>query len=212
MAKNLAIGLSILKKNMQNTENITIQNNENNDNNTIITINDIIDKYDLNNYYLKNKYKVWFHDANDSNFDIMSFDLISEINTIKDYLVINEVLKTNYKMLLNGMFFIMKNDINPLWTDEANKNGGCISWKIDKNNSLEYWINFLLLFITDNLPYELNRYNITGISINPKKNCNIFKLWLGQDITSQVINNIDLTDKCLFNKSLRLYKSFKNFV
>lgn len=211
MAKNLAIGLSILKKNMQKTENDILQENRTN-NDSITNMNDILNEYNLKDNCLKNKYKVWFHDANETNFDMNSFELINEINTLTDYLIINEALKSNYKMLLNGMFFIMKNDINPLWTDDANKNGGCISWKIDKSNSLDYWINFLLLFITDNLPNELNEYNITGISINPKKNCNIFKLWVGKDITSQVINNIDLTDKCLFNKNLRLYKSFKNFV
>ena len=72
-------------------------------------------------------------------------------------------------MLLNGMFFIMKNDINPVWTDEVNRDGGCISWKIEKYNSLDYWENLLMLFVTDNLPTELNKYNINGISINPKK-------------------------------------------
>lgn len=208
MAKNLAIGLSILKKNMQIT---TKNNNEELTNNNISNIDEILNEYNLKNYKLDNYYNVWFHDANNNNFDIESFDHISKIETVKDYLIINEVLKKNYKMLLNGMFFIMKNDINPIWSDDANKDGGCISWKIDKINSLEYWCNFLLLFITNNLPTELNNFNITGISINPKKNCNIFKLWVGKDINSQIINNMNLSDKCLFNKSLRLYKSFKHF-
>lgn len=230
MAKNLAIGLSILKKNMQQTHTNDLKNNNNtyktynNSNNYIDsddldtdseyihTLDTILYKHNLSDYKFKNTYNVWFHDANDNNFELDTFDNITSITTITDYIILNEVLKSNYKMLLNGMFFVMKNNINPLWTDDHNKNGGCISWKIDKHNSLEYWCNFFLLFITDNLPQELNDYNITGISINPKKNCNIFKLWVGKDINAYVINNIDLTSKCLFNNSLKLYKSFKNFV
>jgi hypothetical protein len=248
MAKNLAIGLSILKKNMQQTPTTTrnttrtntyVNNTTNKDqqkynytnntsNNDIdnddldseytqdsdyeYTLDTILYKHNLSDYKFKNTYNVWFHDANDNNFELDTFEHITSIITISDYIILNEVLKNNYKMLLNGMFFVMKNNINPLWTDDYNKNGGCISWKIDKHNSLEYWSNFFLLFITDNLPQELNDYNITGISINPKKNCNIFKLWVGKDINAYVINNIDLTSKCLFNNSLKLYKSFKNFV
>lgn len=243
MAKNLAIGLSILKKNMQQTPTTTntrtntgtntgttkteikYNNYTNTTSNTDIdnddldsdseythTLDTILYKHNLTDYKFKNTYNVWFHDANDNNFELDTFEHITSITTISDYIILNDVLKNNYKMLLNGMFFVMKNNINPLWTDDYNKNGGCISWKIDKHNSLEYWCNFFLLFITDNLPQELNDYNITGISINPKKNCNIFKLWVGKDINAYVINNIDLTSKCLFNNSLKLYKSFKNFV
>lgn len=209
MSKNLAIGLSILKKNMASS---VIDEKQHNEIDTeLTTIDNILEENNLHDYKLNNNYNIWFHDANNNNFDIESFNHICKIETVKDFLIANEVLKKNYKMLLNGMFFIMKNDINPIWTDEANRDGGCISWKIEKHNSLEFWCNFLLLFITNNLPSELDTYNITGISINPKKNCNIFKLWVGSDINSQVINNMNLTDKCLFNKHLRLYKSFKNF-
>jgi hypothetical protein len=207
MSKNLSIGLDILKKNMMRSH----EKNEN-ENETIESLNDLLVKYKLNNRKFDFKYNVWFHDANDTNFEIEGFNLISNINDVNDFIIINEILKINYKMLLNGMFFVMKDGIKPLWNDEQNKDGGCISWKIEKNNSLEYWCNFFLLFITNNLPRELNKYNINGISINPKKNCNIFKLWVGKDINSQVINNINMTDKCLFNNHLRLYKSFQNFI
>lgn len=207
MASNLSIGLSILKKNMKQIDDNKVTSINNN-----LTFEEYLNNNNINNSNLTHNYTIWFHDANDTNFDIDTFHNITTFNTINNYFIINQLLKNNYKMLLNGMFFIMKNNIKPIWYDNNNKNGGCISWKIEKYNSIKYWENLLLLFITDNLPKELNKYNINGISINPKKNCNIIKVWLGVDINGDILNNIDLTDKCLFRDKLKLYKSFKKFI
>lgn len=208
MSNNLSLGLSILKKNtVQSVE----QNQEQNQD--ITSLSDFLKNQDIDiNTSLNQSYNVWFHDANDTDFSIAKFHNICTFSNIKEYIITNQLLKTNYKMLLNGMFFIMKDDIKPLWNDEANKDGGCISWKIEKYNSIDYWENLLMLFITNNMPNELNKYIINGISINPKKNCNIIKLWLAKDIEGNILNNIDLTDKCLFRDNLKLYKSFKKFI
>ena len=208
MTSNLSIGLSILQKNMKQSSTV----DEEDITDKITTLSDYLEKENICNKELNNVFNVWFHDANESNFNLESFHNINNFNNIKDFLIINQLLKNNYKMLLNGMFFVMKNNIKPIWHDNANKNGGCISWKIEKYNSIKYWENLLLLFITDNLPKELNNYGINGISINPKKNCNIIKVWLATDINGDILNKIDLTDKCLFRDKLKLYKSFKKFI
>jgi hypothetical protein len=209
MQNNLSIGLSILKKNIQTKTN----DDEHTNNTTINNVNDFLNSINIDmNNKLNNTYNVWFHDANNTDFSINSFYNIAKFDNIKDYLIINQTLRNNYKMLLNGMFFIMKDEIKPLWNDDSNRDGGCISWKIDKHDSLNYWENLLLLLITNNLPLEFNKYGINGISINPKKNCNIIKVWLSKDIDGGILNKIDLTDKCLFRNKLKLYKSFKKFL
>jgi hypothetical protein len=210
MSTNLALGLSILKKNTNQQQN---QDNDNTVSNTEVTsITEYLTLNNIENKKLDNKFTVWFHDANEPEFTMDKFFNITDFETVGEYTMTTQALRDNYKMLLNGMFFIMKNDINPVWTDDANRDGGCISWKIEKYNSLDYWENLLMLFVTNNLPVELNKYNINGISINPKKNCNIIKLWLANDIEGDILNKIDLTDKCLFKDKLKLYKSFKKFI
>jgi len=207
MSNNLSLGLSILKKN-------TVQINplECVDKNIESLDDFLVEKKIKTLNTLDNKFTIWFHDANEPNFNIEKFYDICSFSNVNDYIISNQILRDNYKMLLNGMFFIMKNDIKPMWTDNENRDGGCISWKIEKYNSLDYWENLLMLFITDNLPVELNTYKINGISINPKKNCNIIKLWLSKDIKGDILNKIDLTNKCLFKDKLKLYKSFKKFI
>jgi hypothetical protein len=210
MSTNLALGLSILKKNTNQQQN---QDTDNTISNTEVTsITEYLNLNNIENKKLDNKFTVWFHDANEPEFTMDKFFNITNFETVGEYTMTTQALRDNYKMLLNGMFFIMKNDINPVWTDDANRDGGCISWKIEKYNSLDYWENLLMLFVTNNLPVELNKYNINGISINPKKNCNIIKLWLANDIEGDILNKIDLTDKCLFKDKLKLYKSFKKFI
>jgi hypothetical protein len=212
MSSNLALGLSILKKNTSQTQEHQQEENETLQNSQITSITEYLKLNNIDNKTLDNKFTVWFHDANEPEFTMDKFFNITNFETVSEYIMTTQVLRDNYKMLLNGMFFIMKNNINPVWTDDANRDGGCISWKIEKYNSLEYWENLLMLFVTNNLPVELNKYNINGISINPKKNCNIIKLWLASDIEGDILNKIDLTDKCLFKDKLKLYKSFKKFI
>ena len=74
------------------------------------------------------------------------------------------------------MFFIMKNDIFPTWEDPNNRLGGCISFKYD-NNILKEFLKLLLLCITNNLSTEENINEINGLSISPKKEFNIVKIW-----------------------------------
>ena len=42
------------------------------------------------------------------------------------------------KLLLECMFFIMKNDIAPVWEAPENIDGGCFSFKIQKNMCLPF--------------------------------------------------------------------------
>ena len=50
-------------------------------------------------------------------------------------------------MIENGMFFIMKKSVKPIWECSTNINGGCISWKVDRKNSYKSWIDCVGHFI-----------------------------------------------------------------
>lgn len=157
------------------------------------------------------KYTLWFHDSIERSFELDTFTKIYTITNIREYFSINNALSSIPKMLLNNLIFIMKNDIKPLWTDEQNINGGCISWKINKEQSLKSWENLFKMFISNEFT-ELNDYNITGISIAPKKGCNIIKLWFGSEIPQNVLNKIQLSDNCLFKENLKVFKAYKKFL
>ena len=89
-----------------------------------------------------------------------------------------------------GMFFLMKEGITPLW-DESNNNYS-FSLKVLKNESLLYWnsINSYLLggnFLNDKYKNdEKNNNTINGITISPKKNFCIIKIWLSEVLNENV--------------------------
>ena len=77
-------------------------------------------------------------------------------------------------------FFLMKGEIFPTWEDPKNRMGGCVSFKYD-NNILKEFLRIILLCITENLSTDDNLNEINGVSISPKKEFNITKIWLKDD-------------------------------
>ena len=73
----------------------------------------------------------------------------------------------------------MKNNIKPIWEDYENSKGGCLSYKINTDYVYEVWkkLNYYLIGETLINDKEII-YNINGISISPKKNFCIIKLWI----------------------------------
>ena len=135
---------------------------------------------------LNNKYTLYAHLPNDSNWDISSYKVITNINILEEMISLNENIPED--LIQKCMFFLMKDNIKPMWEDENNKKGGSISYKINNDIVYNIWKNLTYYLISDNIME--NSDNITGISISPKKNFCIIKLWLRDcnDITSESVN------------------------
>jgi len=159
----------------------------------------------MNNYKLNDKWILWYHSLKNTNWDNKSYIKVIEIRTLFDYKLLTDIIKINH--LQNGMFFLMKNNIFPTWEDPNNRMGGCISYKID-NNILNEWFKVILLTIIEQLANDSN--DITGISISPKKEFNILKIWMNDD--SKDYKNIIKTyepfiilEKCMYKKHVLSY-------
>ena len=154
----------------------------------------------MNEYKLNNKWTLWYHSLKNKNWDNKSYVKVIELNTLLDYKLLEDIMRINH--LQNGMFFLMKNDIFPTWEDPKNRMGGCISFKYD-NNILKEWLKVLLLCITDNLS-DYNK-EINGLSISPKKEFNILKVWIKNDSNDYKIlikqyEPYMKLDKCVYKK------------
>ena len=154
----------------------------------------------MNEYNLKNKWVLWYHSLKNKSWDNKSYIKVIEIKSLYDYKLLEEIMRINH--LQNGMFFLMKNDIFPTWEDPKNRMGGCISFKYD-NNILNEWLKILLVCITE----DLSEYNneINGLSISPKKEFNIVKVWIKDDkkdyrILIKEYEPFMKLDKCIYKK------------
>ena len=156
----------------------------------------------MGDYKLNNKWVLWFHSLNNPNWDNKSYIKVMEIKTLLDYKLLEDVLRINH--LQNGMFFLMKNEIFPTWEDPKNRLGGCISFKYD-NNILKEWLRTLLFCITNNLFKKNNIDEINGLSIAPKKEFNIVKIWIKDDTKDhkKLVREYEpfiKIDKCIYKK------------
>ena len=107
------------------------------------------------------------------------------------------------EMVTNCMLFIMRDGIKPMWEDPKNKNGGCFSYKINNKNVSSVWKNLSYSLVGESLTLDKNvRPFINGITISPKKNFCIIKIWLSTckyQNPSVIVDNLGISPQgCLF--------------
>ena len=158
------------------------------------------------NYHMcKNKWTLYSHLPHDTDWSLKSYQNIAKIECIEQLISIFQVIPDT--MIKNCMLFVMKNDITPLWEDDNNRDGGCFSYKIANNDVPNVWKNLCYLLVGETLSKK--KANITGITISPKKNFCIVKIWLG-DCENQNPKDINYfsgidSNGCLFKKHLPQY-------
>lgn len=152
---------------------------------------------------LKNTWTLYLHLPNEIDWSISSYKKILTIQYVEELIELYKVI-TN-KMIISCMFFLMKDNIKPMWEDPANCNGGAFSYKINHRISYSTWRTITYLAIGEQLD-NTNKNIITGITISPKKNFSIIKIWVNTDKYTNVNSilcptSLNLTN-CIFKKHL----------
>lgn len=129
---------------------------------------------DIIDFKLHNNWCLWYHELNSDNWTIESYKMIMEIKTYNDICF----MLNRFENINCGMFFLMKKDIKPIFEDEKNIKGGYWSLRINKKETTECWKKIIYyLLIEGILEKSENEQYINGISIGPKINNCIFKIW-----------------------------------
>ena len=124
---------------------------------------------------LKSEWNVWYHYDKD-NWKLSGYKKIFTIKTINDFWSLyNNWDKTGG--ITSKHFFLMKNDVTPIWEDANNVHGGCWSFKINEDQAEELWENLSTYLVSNELcPTVADE--IVGLSICLKKNNNtVVKIW-----------------------------------
>jgi hypothetical protein len=126
---------------------------------------------------LSSRWNLWAHLPHDEDWTSSSYKKIHTFCTVEDTIAVIETLPE--ALVKNCMLFIMREDIMPLWEDPKNRNGGCFSYKVSNKSVYEVWrdLTFVLVgeTISNNGPFV---NGVTGITISPKKNFCIIKIWM----------------------------------
>ena len=153
---------------------------------------------------LLDNWTLWAHLPHDTNWGLESYKEIGNITTVEEALTLFENLPDI--MVKNCMLFLMRKGIQPIWEDEKNKKGGCFSYKINNRMVPNCWKNLSYVLLGETLTSaELSKY-VTGITISPKKNFCILKIWLStcDNNNPEIICEIEGLPRhgCLFKKHI----------
>lgn len=166
--------------------------------NYLININ--IKKLKAFKYKFNDSFTLYYHNLNDNNWTFDSYIKIYKFDNIAQFWI----LFNNHKNLCNGMYFLMKNEIKPLYEDIANKNGGYWSIKISQYDINKIWLNLVLDLVGNNLS---DKNIINGLSLVYKKKFYIIKIW----IKNKKYNELKYLNISLNNKKYNIiYNNFFN--
>lgn len=142
-------------------------------------------------HYFNDIWSIYFHDPDDNNWDIKSYKFICTMSNIEEFCYVFHTFKDLFH---KGMFFIMREHISPRWEDPYNQSGGCFSYKVGRNfvDDKLFEVCSQVLGETIGKKDEFSS-NVNGISISPKKNYYIIRIWIKDKKYSSFNNyNIDV--------------------
>jgi len=136
-----------------------------------------METFDIKYHKLSNLWTLWAHLPNDNNWVISSYIKIMSFQYIEEIIVVLDILPKH--LIENCMFFLMKNNIQPLWEDKNNINGGCFTYKVSNKIVVDSWkkLTYSAVGNTISNKGEFN-INMNGITISPKKNFCVLKVWM----------------------------------
>lgn len=151
------------------------------------------------------KWTLWFHGANDDNWDENSYTKLGDIENVGEFW-------TLYKLINDftaGIFFIMKENIFPRWEDINNLSGGYWTFRVHKNIANDTWKYLCADLLSQELVNNDSFDEINGISISPKVGNCILKIW-NTDSNNNDSNCLNFHELSVLSKDNSFYKAHRD--
>lgn len=157
---------------------------------------------------LSDHWTLWAHLPHNTDWSLKSYIPIYTFTTIEEAIAVTESLPTS--LVENCMLFVMRKGINPIWEDSQNRDGGCFSYKVLSKSIYSAWKELTYVTVGGSISSKEGFFDsVTGITISPKKNFCIIKIWM-KNCTFQnpsVVHPIKGLQQqgCLFKKHMPEY-------
>ena len=147
-------------------------------------INDCIDKLEppsvlkSNRPQLSDEWNLFYHLPQNKSWVLSSYITIcGNIHELDELIAINVAVSDH--IIRNCMLFLMRTGIQPVWEDVKNRSGGCFSYKVVNDSVPEVWRTLVYLLCGNTLMTNAeNMKLVNGITVSPKKQFSIIKIWL----------------------------------
>jgi hypothetical protein len=151
-----------------NKQNLTMSSA----NNTVIENNQ---KEEFHSLY--DKWILYAHLPHDTNWKVDSYKTILSFDKVEQAIGLFETIPEI--MLNNCMLFLMRNDIKPVWEDDENRKGCCLSFKVSNREVKTVWKKLCYAVIGRQISTnETFTDNVNGVTISPKRSFCIVKIWM----------------------------------
>lgn len=126
---------------------------------------------------LCSSWTLWAHLPHDTDWSVDSYKRIVTFDTVEDLIALyREIPET---MVRNCMLFLMRENVHPTWEDPQNRDGGCFSFKVGNKTVPAVWTHLSYALAGETLAVnQMLMDSITGVTISPKKNFCVVKVWL----------------------------------
>ena len=153
---------------------------------------------------LSDKWSFFAHLPHDTDWSLNSYKKIYTVESVEETIGILETMPDI--LVKNCMLFLMRDGISPVWEDPQNRHGGCFSYKIANKNVYEVWRDLSYVISGETISNQGTFTScVTGITISPKKNFCIIKIWMknctnqNPSIVTQDVRGLS-SQGCLFKK------------
>jgi len=117
---------------------------------------------------------LYFHSPEETKWTLNTFISLGSMKKWEDFWSVIDALKP--ESLSDGMFFMMRDPSPPLWESHQNIRGGCYSFRCEKKDASDIYLNHIISAMIGLLSLSPDN-RINGISISPKRGFNIIKVW-----------------------------------
>jgi hypothetical protein len=122
----------------------------------------------------KDSWTLYWHPSEGRDWSIGSFLSFGTMKTWRQFFTIMEAIKLD--TLSNGMFFLMRDPIPPLWENCNNVYGGAYSFRVPKPSAGSAFEHYAIATMLSSSMADPENV-INGLSISQKKTYNIIKIW-----------------------------------
>ena len=132
-------------------------------------------------HVLNDKWTLWAHLPHNTDWSLKSYIPISTFQSMEEAIAITESLPPIF--VKNCMLFMMKKGIQPIWEDPKNKEGGCFSFKVLNEDVPKAWTELTYRVVGCSISKDESFIKcVSGITISPKKQFCVIKLWMSNCI------------------------------
>ena len=127
---------------------------------------------------LNGRWAMYYHLPQDKSWSLGSYKLVmGSIDSANKVVALANALSD--PIVRYCMLFVMRVGVTPMWEDPKNRTGGAFSFKVANKHVPVVWRELLFAVCGETLMVDpAHNAFVNGITISPKKNFCILKLWM----------------------------------